>query len=565
MRTRSLIVRFPGNPFSLNALLPDHAAASVAGTLLAAGHDTQVWDLGTVETMERLFPSKHQASLGRVAERFNDESALGPVAAMQMLWQVRTADKRYQELRDLLCEELAETLIAQRYLSFIAFALPAPEDVHIAVQTATRLRAERPELRLTAFGPAVDHHLEAIAEATDVFDCFVLSDAEESLLRWAETNGNRVSWVTIPNLAYRVQGKVFRTPRKGIGSLDDLPLPAYHAEAYPALSGSHKLKLFPIEDSRGCALRCHACAASGAGLGYRTASPAHVCRVMFQAGADHGARAFLISGAGSTGAQASAVASAVATTGLPIEYTRTLSVALAEPNMFAALKRSGCRGVSFRVDTGSQRLLQNHYGRGINVSHIEKVLRGAKFAGLFTTGRFTFPCPGDDHHTQDETLRLITRAGLDAAHVGLPVLEEGAAWWLYPKEFGFDVNVARYARQHLADRALLPLPFDRLRAPALRPGRLDPPQVLAANETLVNDIARRGVLVWCPEELILAARLAGREGDEKAFAMETRRALLAGEVSYVSGLVSTINKAACLPAHAYALRRYAQSREAVGN
>ncbi len=565
MKTCSVLVRFPGNPFSFNALLPDIHAASAAGALLEEGHDTQVWDLGTLDTMERLFPARYRGVLERIADPMMEGGMPSAGAVLQTVVQRGSLDRAFASRCEKLCAELAETLAGQRGLHFVGFSLTAAEDAAVAVRVARRLREERPEALLVVFGP----YAEAFAAAEDVesrgaFDCYVVADPEFVLPRWAGVLGNRVAWASVANLAYAVGARLHWTAKRRAVESEDPPLPAYHCEAYPALAGMHKIKLFTLADSQGCACRCHACALPDSELGFRRTSPDRVREAMVEAGLEHGARAFHVAGPGTTGAHARAVAIAISGGGLDVAYSRSLSIGLTDPSVFPLLEGSGCRAVWFRVDTGSQMLLENHYGRGIEVSHVERVLRAAKGAGLFTGARFTYPCPGDDRHTEAETIRLVERTRLDAVHVALPEVVYRSTWHRHPELFGFGREASLGDGRAIAGRLRFPMP-KYLEPLPYAVGRLGKGQVLAGNEALSLELARRDVTTCFPEAFFLVARLGQQAGKERALALRAQHHFMTGAVSSIAALASRFNQAACVPAYANALRRTVRLRLAAGD
>src|ERR1035437_7704953 len=51
---RWLLVNYAGYPYAPNSLMPDNGLANLAGALLAAGREVEIFDYGTVSTLRRL-------------------------------------------------------------------------------------------------------------------------------------------------------------------------------------------------------------------------------------------------------------------------------------------------------------------------------------------------------------------------------------------------------------------------------------------------------------------------------------------------------------------------------
>jgi hypothetical protein len=221
--------------------------------------------------------------------------------------------------------------------------------------------------------------------------------------------------------------------------------PVYHPHIYRAMEGNAKLKLFTIEESRGAAScvglrRSHRDAPSHV----RTKAVQTICDEMWRLGAMHGATAFRFPDGDVPASHVNAVALELIRRRMRVTYSRRLHLESVVPAMFPTLRMSGCLAAAYRVDSGSQRLLEDFFGRALSISTVESILRASRDDGIYTIAEFTYPTPHDDHHTLAETLRLISRANPNAVQIRFPEIIPGDAWHESPRRFGFRMRPDRY-------------------------------------------------------------------------------------------------------------------------
>ena len=53
---KGLLVSYAGYPYTPSSLMPDNGLASLAGSLIQAGHEVKILDYGTLDTVRRLIP-----------------------------------------------------------------------------------------------------------------------------------------------------------------------------------------------------------------------------------------------------------------------------------------------------------------------------------------------------------------------------------------------------------------------------------------------------------------------------------------------------------------------------
>jgi radical SAM superfamily enzyme YgiQ (UPF0313 family) len=565
MKTRSLLVRVPGYPFDPRALLPSRGLAAAAGCLLDAGHETRILDYGTLETLDRLFPDELRGSVERVSDQLFGRTTVHSLSALHILWKIRATDRAFRQRLSELCESVAGTLAAEKALDFVALELDTADDYPVAVGIARRLRAARPGVKLVALGRLADLFAEELLGAADEFDCACIGDTEMAIAALAEDIKTPARWRTIPNLAYRRAGGVRATARRHVSDLAGLPAPAYETDVYPALGTGQKLMLFSLEDSRGCGRGCCACPRADTGNPPRLRPPESLCDAMWRLGALHGARAFRIDSPGTPWHHAEAVARRLMRRGMDVTYSRANHVFEDTPPAFDTLSASGCRAASFRLDTGSQRLLDNHYGRGFTVSQVERSLRACKAAGILAMAEFTYPCPEDDHHTRAETLRLVDRTRPDAVHVALPEIHPHTAWYECAASFGFRLRRQDYFRQVTRCRTRFPLSPNRWPWLPYETSEMSNGQAIASHAELVSTLRESGTCTFPEAGAAFIAPFSGQMPLQSGTGDAMYRKFLEGDTVALAGLVDDFNRAACVPTRTVAFRPTGTLPRAVGN
>jgi len=290
-----------------------------------------------------------------------------------------------------------------------------------------------------------------------------------------------------------------------------------------------------------------------------------VCNEIWRIATLYGARAFQLSGSEASASHMMAVGNELLRRRTNIVYARSSSCSGVVPAMFSVLKASGCEVLSFSVDTGSQRLLDEFYGRNVTITELETMLRACRAAGLYTMARFTYPSPADDYHTRAESVRLVDRTRPDAASVDMPTVYPGSEWFTRSAHYGFQFRRDRALAVALTGARRFPLMDNQWPTVPFSMVGLSSSQVISENRGLAAEFEQRGVLASAPHDLVQLARLAGYESRERQFVSRAQHELVGGDTSGIATLVDLFNEAVCIPAKGIALKPYEPSRMAVGN
>lgn len=563
MKTRSVLIHFPGYPLAMESLLPDPHLAAWAGCLLDLGHKTRILDYGTLEWCDRQFPREGRELLKRLSEQFVDDSPVPPLGAALTYWQLRQTDRAFRARQEECGRDIAQDVAIRKALDFVLFKLDAVEDVEPAGRIMARLREAKPDLRLLAAGPLANAFAEPLLAQVSALDCVCVGDIERSLVRLAENLRSPEAWEDIPNLVFRAAKRVVHTERRVESDLSLFPAPAYDPDIYPALAGSGKALLFRVEDCRGGDRARHAIPATERPL--RMKDPSTVCNELWRLNTLYGAQAFHFPNAGVTASHVTDIAREMQLRGMRVVYGRSLRPDGIDTGALPLLRASGCRAVDFQMDSGSQRLLDEFYGHDMGVSHAEQVLRICRSFKFFTSASFIYPGPADDYHTEAETLRFIDRTRPDAVRVELAALLPGSNWYELNEFFGFGLNKKSYFSDLLRCRTRFPLPPHRWPLVPYRLARTPAGEAIRQQERLLLALKDKTTVLYLSAEMALWARLTGYAGREAEFQSLSRRAVATDGVVGVAALVGALNERACAPTKAVGFRPSSSWRAAVGN
>lgn len=568
MSKRCILVSFPHFPYTLETLLPDSLLAGIAGSLLDAGHRPLVFDYGTIEILQRYLP----ASDRRVSSFLANEmvgNASGSLSALTAFLRLRGLGShrraREETVRRELAAEASRDIAGIGRVDLVVLKLREAADAADAILLAHQLRRVRADVPIAVAGTFVEQYGELLARRTGAFDCLVLGDPEWTLARFAEVVDRPELWTEVPNLAL-VRGGSVRITRRKRADLNGVAIPAYSTDLYPALHGDGKFKVLGVACTRVCQQQCPAChhAERQPGLS-RPRAPKSVCDAVADAMERQGVCAFMLEGPSFSETYAVSLAREMLLRGLAVLYGREASVRETRVANLATFRASGCQVLSFRVDTGSQWLLEDYYRRGFSVSQCEKVVRSTSDAGICTVTQFTYPCPADDYHTKAETLRLIERTRPAAALIQLPIPVPGAEWTERSEEYGFRMDFARFLSKTIDTGHPSEIRFVPWRTLRNARRQVSLRQAIRELDDLRAQIRCAGVSTHLTPAMSLVARVSGYENCEGDFATLFQRRLAEADIAGIADAAALFNRRAALSAQRTAAGIYRPILAAAGN
>lgn len=234
----------------------------------------------------------------------------------------------------------------------------------------------------------------------------------------------------IPSLCRLVDGEVSCSERSVfLRDLDSLPFPAWDLmdpRTYPDLPHQMLHKKFPVAPvmtSRGCPFDCTFCASTTLwGRGWRTRSPENVVDEIEMLVKDYGVKEIHFEDDNFTlkASHAAAVCEEILRRGLDIVWCTPNGVRVDSLNdeLLVLMRRSGCYGLGFGIESGSQRVLDfNH--KKLDLAKVADSIAMVKRHGIETHGFFIIGLPGETEETIRETIRFACHARLDRANFAL--------------------------------------------------------------------------------------------------------------------------------------------------
>lgn len=551
MSTKSLLISYAGYPFTPSSLMPDNGLANLAGSLLAAGHRTIILDYGTVDMVTKLYPP----DLSRKAQKIYRRLILGngkkSGVSIKDVAGLKYLDYRLNRFRDRAVVEIASDIIGkieEIQPDFIGFKLWNGDGFSGSVKIAELIKSSYPGLKIVAGGPQVDIYGSHIYSVSDAFDALVYAEGEEVLPLFGEYCLDREDLSRIPNLIYKVGGRIRRNPVRWIHDLDRLPFPVYSPDIYPAMRGDQKIKIIVLDESRGCPNHCAFCIQpikSGGSL--RLKSPERVLGEMKNSIRDSGVTSFRYAGSSTPLKHAVSIADRIIEEGLKVTYSSFGHVGEASDSAFKTLKKSGCHSIFFGIESGSGEILKRAFGKTIDPGMIRETMLSCRRAGIFTVGSMIFPAPFETEKTEQESFELLQDIRPDSVPIQFPGIYPRTAWRRNPEKYNLRITAKNYELETMNYKIKLLFP-PRYWAPLpYRVNNMKFREFAGKTTDFGKRLEAAGILTHISDDQALMALHAGYRGRERKFRDRLRFLFASGDVANIQNLVSTINDSILKP------------------
>jgi hypothetical protein len=540
--TRSLLVNFPGYPAEPFGLVPDNGLAQLAAVLAEAGHRTVIEDFATVSTMESLFLHSAREEMERLSGRITDRVEAGGEPEARDFKALCALEDRIDAYQDGVIRELGRGVArkaAKMGVDFVGFKLWTGQGFSGAIAMAEEIRQQNPDVKIYGGGPHVDWFMEHAAAYAPVFDAMAYGEGEETVLALADHARGGRPLSSIPGIITR-KG---RTPMKPLPvDLDRLPFPRYDADTYPALaSPGEKIRVLLVDESRGCPNRCNFCAHPIKSGKRRVMDPVKFVDRLEEMIRRYGTRYFRFAGSNPPALQRTRIAEEILARGLKVCFGAFAHVSSHMAEDYPLLRKAGCRVLSFGVESGSQKILDESINKGVKVEAIRRALLACKDAGISVVASLIVPAPFETDETKEETFRLIRECGPDSVMVHIPALILGTKWDRRREDFGFDLpDSAIFARRAMTHRVRIfgspvlwrPLKWYKLNGKSLKTlGR--------ETAAFMSRLVQEGLTVQIYDSVFLSAEAAGMTARNfwRVFENATRN----GSIGEIKHLVKRVN------------------------
>ncbi|MCK6575315.1 B12-binding domain-containing radical SAM protein [Myxococcota bacterium] len=549
--SRGLLVTYAGYPYTSSSLFPDNGLANMAAVARAAGHDVRIHDLNTISTMERLMTAPLRAQMAEVLELV-PRIATDTVAAARAREVDRALEAHMVAESERLGDELL-AMIARERFDWVGFKLYMGDGLRNSLRMAERIKAVTPHVKVFVGGPQADLVREHLLRRCPALDGVAVAEGERVVVPICEyADGRRERW-EIPNLYWLEGGEVRQSETARVDCLDELPLPCYDADVYPAMAGDEKIRVITYDESRGCPYHCAFCIhAAKSGLRRRVKSPTRIADELDALRRRHDTRLFRFAGSATPYNALAQLSDELVRRDIDVRYSVYGTAHGLDTRLLPKLAAGGLWGIFFGVESGSPRILRDGLDKRKNrLPEVERLLTACMDAGLFTVASFIYPAPGENEESTEETLDFIRRVFGGRDHYSLPVAFAGlfpqTPWFNDREKYGFGIGDVDAYMQEVMD----------YRIKALMPFALWPEATYTLDGRRQRDLARQsgrflatlreeGFITMLLDDTAIVAELAGiplREALDRLV-----RVFLTGDVETVRALARTVNARARLDA-----------------
>lgn len=544
----AILVSFSGYPVMPSSLFPNNGLASLAAVLLRAGHGVRVLDYGTVDMVRRCVPPDRSAELRALLPALA-AGEVDPEITARLVAVSADLEASLMGVAEQVAHEIAAE-VAARGADFVGFTLWSGDGLLATVRIAQTLRRLHPGLRLFGGGPAVLYSGETIFRYTGALDALCDGEGEEAILGLARSCDGELALSDVPNLILPgpsggAEGAV-RTPRSWVEDLSELPDPVYDPEVYPSLAGDGHIKVFVLDESRGCPSGCAFCIHQKAsGRLWRVRDAGHVAEQVAALGARFGTRAFRFGGSYTPATFYEAFADLARQARSELRFCGFAHMKGFGGRSLRPLYEGGARAFFMGVES-FHRADRHKLGKHLNPERSVADIRACLDAGIAPVVAVIVPVPGQSEESLAENRRLLLDLCGGGAHASvvttIPGLLPRTRWWTERDKYGFELLVpdddyrhllARYKIRHILPPAMWePLPY--------RVDGMDFATFGAVGARFQQELRQGGVAVNVPDEVVLLADCFGEPIDR--FLTRYRAAFLALDAGALADFVHEANQ-----------------------
>ncbi len=442
----ALFISYPGEPINPTTFLPDNGLASLAGSLIQEGHSAHILDYGTIQLLKDSLPEGVKPALQELFDKKNSNS-FGKAEERKIL----EIDRQIEEHRYDLVDRIGKSIVGEisgKNIDFVGFKSWMGDAYPALDQLTGIIKKTFPEMPIIVGGPQVTSFGEIMAKDLKNVDFLCYDEGELTVVKFAQYLGGKSMLKDIPNLMYVRDGRLVRNENHVVSDLDDLAMPVYDPEFYPATRGNEKFNMMVIDESRRCYYRCPFCIESSKVKGrWRPKSAKRVVSEIKHLNEKYGIGLIRFGGQMTPGNLMEDISRLVLDEGLDIEFSSFSHISTMKDADFKLMKKAGLYSLFFGVESGNQEILSTTLGKKTNVQDIEYVLKRAHEAGIYTVASLIYPSPGDDEQTLNDTVNMLVRSNVSSAPVQFAGVYPGTKWARNYKEYGFDLDPDDYPRQ----------------------------------------------------------------------------------------------------------------------
>ena len=538
MSTNSLLITFAGYPYTPSSLLPDNGLANLAASLLKHGHTTKIMDLNTTSMIGRLVPEQFHKKMKKHIENILIEEKKGPRYIIPYLFSVRQLENFQRREFYKIAEEIV-SYIKSNKIDFVGLKLWNGDGFTASKIIANLIKKNFSNMPVFAGGPQVDVFLDNIHKVTDAFDCLVYGEGEETIVMLAEYVEGKRKLESIPNVIFKKGRQMVTNSIQRIKDLDSMPFPVYDYSVYEAMGGNEeKIKMFVLDESRGCPNKCHFCIHPIKSGHLRMKSSNRLVDEIVHFLNKEKISVFRFAGSSTPPQLLKSIAEEIIKRQLKVEYSSFAHIRGMNFEILQLLKKSGCYSIFYGMESGSQKIL-NAMNKNVKAENIEHVLMQTKKSGLFTIVSVIFPAPFETEETEKETLDMLLRVCPDSVLIQIPGVYPQTEWANNPSDFNIQLDKESYPLKVMNYKIKLfspprfwnPLPY-KVNGKNFK-------EFSAQTGKMTDNLEKNGLLTAISDDLALLAKYA--EMSPRQFRDKNRVLFLSGDEKAIRKEVIDIN------------------------
>ncbi len=526
-----LFINYIGPGPDIYHLYPDNGLALLASILINEGYKTKIIDFCTVSAYKTFFSGNRDNI--ELAREINKN--LNPL-------DINGRQKFKQHLKAMMM--LAEENISENIFKeieafrpgYIGFKLWSGFGTSGSIRLALKIKQRYPNITIIAGGPQTESFREDIINAGQ-FDYVIYGEGELSLpqlLNSIKKNGKGLD--KISTLIYRDGARTITNPRGDFIDISKLPAPCYDIETYPAMEND-KIKIFILEESRGCPNSCHFCIhPKKSGQKYRIRDIDAVAKELEYTSNQLKSKFFRIAGSNPPPANIMKLADRIKDDG----YTYSLFGYANTKVDFKLLKESGCCAILFGVESGSTKILENMMGKKILPAKMLATIEKAANAGIAALATVIIPTPLDTPETIEETINFLMESKLYAASPQLPYLEPETTWWDKAEDLGFKFGNKDFLRRKLLTYDVNAAMEEIAEHLPYQIKNFTQSQSVEIRKNIIGKMAEKGINYGLVDYMYLCSKAANKDPVE--FMNLVNKILFEKDAEQLEELVKNINK-----------------------
>lgn len=361
-------------------------------------------------------PDRHIVTTTQARYVVRERGLVPPLGLLYLATMIKQRAEHDVKLFDCQVHKHSEEAIRQEVLAygpdivgitFITFMLIDALAVARVVKDCEASLGRR--ICVVAGGPHVTIYPEETARF-DTVDFAIGGEAEFTFLKFIQHLDDETTLETIPGICYKRNGTIVKGPPYGlIEDVDSVPIPDRRLLDYHAYSNilSSSSLMTTMMTSRGCPFQCIFC--DRLGKRFRAMSAQRVLEEIEGCLSLNIQEIFFHDDTFTLNKKrVMEICHLITQRQLKFRFSLRSRVNTIDEEMIAALKKAGCRRISFGVESGVQRILER-IRKGITLEQAEDAFRLARKYGITSLADFMIGHPDERIEDVHVTLRFARK------------------------------------------------------------------------------------------------------------------------------------------------------------